>query len=410
MLNKTVEKIPERYKKTEMGVIPEEWQIKKLGKLCGFTQGVQIPQSEQIKYNKEGYIRYLYVRDFFTDNFKWYVKNIYPDKIMKESDIMMVNTGNTAGTVYSGTEGVLSNNAFKISFNKREITNEYLFLFLKSAFTQNMIKNIFNTAGQPHVGHKNIAQVYIPLPSISEQTAISNVLSDTDALISSLEKLTAKKKKIKIATMQQLLTGKKRLPGFEEGKSCKKTEIGIIPEDWEVKKLGEIFKITRGQVLATGKMSKLKSSDYSYPVYSSQTSNNGLIGYFNNYLFKNAITWTTDGANAGDVKYRREKFYCTNVCGVLLSNEGFANHCVAEAFNRVSRKYVSYVGNPKLMNNVVKEILVLIPSKLEEQIRISNVITDMNNEINQLKQELTKYKMIKQSMMQELLTGKTRLV
>ena len=80
------------------------------------------------------------------------------------------------------------------------------------------------------------------------------------------------------------------------------------------------------------------------------------MGYYNKFLFNSAITWTTDGANAGTVKYRNGRFYCTNVCGVLLSDAELANKANAEALNNIAWKYVSKVGHPKLMNNVMGEI------------------------------------------------------
>lgn len=95
------------------------------------------------------------------------------------------------------------------------------------------------------------------------------------------------------------------------------------------------------------------------------------MGYYSEYLFDTAITWTTDGANAGTVKYREGKFYSTNVNGVLISEKGYANNAVAEIINQVAWKYVSKVGNPKLMNNVMGEILIKIPSSTHEQDRIS---------------------------------------
>ena len=108
-----------------------------------------------------------------------------------------------------------------------------------------------------------------------------------------------------------------------------------------------------------------------YPVYSSQTKDNGLMGYYKDYLYEDAITWTTDGANAGTVNYRAGKFYCTNVCGVLLSNEVTANQMIAEALNNVAKGYVSYVGNPKLMNNVMADIEIMIPPQAEEREKLS---------------------------------------
>ena len=133
---------------------------------------------------------------------------------------------------------------------------------------------------------------------------------------------------------------------------------------WEQREVRKTFKITRGYVLAATKTSNTKSDKTPYPVYSSQTKDNGLMGYYSDYLFDTAITWTTDGANAGTVRFRDGKFYCTNVCGVLLSENGFSNKMVAEALNLVAWKYVSKVGNPKLMYRLcpVTKTRCVIPS------------------------------------------------
>ena len=110
-----------------------------------------------------------------------------------------------------------------------------------------------------------------------------------------------------------------------------------------------------------------------YPVYSSQTKDNGLMGFYKDYLFENAITWTTDGANAGTVNYRAGKFYCTNVCGVLLADKVTPNQMIAEAINNVAKRHVSYVGNPKLMNNVMAEIEIYLPATDKERQSISSM-------------------------------------
>lgn len=192
-------------------------------------------------------------------------------------------------------------------------------------------------------------------------------------------------------------------------KGYKQTDVGVIPHDWEPKRIGDIFRVTRGQVLSMRKVSPVRLGDYQYPVYSSQTEANGLAGYYTKFLFDSCITWTTDGANAGDVKYRPGKFYCTNVCGVLENKLGYANLCIAAIFNSVSRKYVSYVGNPKLMNNVVADIVIGIPSTVQEQTAIANTLSDTDALIEKLTKLIEKKKNIKQGAMQELLTGKRRL-
>ena len=138
-----------------------------------------------------------------------------------------------------------------------------------------------------------------------------------------------------------------------------------------------------------------------YPVYSSQTRNRGLAGYFSDFLYEDAITWTTDGANAGEVNYRAGKFYCTNVCGVLLSTEGYANACTAALLNSVSRSYVSYVGNPKLMNGVMAKITIPLPSLAEQQ-RIADFISFLDTQITAESNQLTALKTHKQGLMQQL--------
>ena len=163
---------------------------------------------------------------------------------------------------------------------------------------------------------------------------------------------------------------------------------------WTEIEIGKAFQVTRGYVLPTTVVRQDASEEYIYPVYSSQTKDNGLMGYYNDYLYENAITWTTDGANAGTVHYRPGKFYCTNVCGVLLSDEGNANRCVAEILGSVSKKYVSYVGNPKLMNNVMSEIKIYVPT-IAEQKKIDEFISVIDHRIEKqrkLIEHLKKYK------------------
>jgi len=152
-------------------------------------------------------------------------------------------------------------------------------------------------------------------------------------------------------------------------------------DDWEERKIKDIFKITRGQVLAATETSEEKSDISPFPVYSSQTKNNGLMGYYKDYLFDTAITWTTDGANAGTVSYRSGRFYSTNVNGVLISDKGYTNKAISEILNLEAWKWVSHVGNPKLMNNVMGDISIMIPSSFEEQDRLSDFLNQLDDTI-----------------------------
>ena len=176
--------------------------------------------------------------------------------------------------------------------------------------------------------------------------------------------------------------------------------------DWEQRKVSELFKVTRGYVLAATLTEPAKTDEKPYPVYSSQTKDNGLMGYYKGYLYEDAITWTTDGANAGTVNYRAEKFYCTNVCGVLLSNEVTANQMIAEALNNVAKGYVSYVGNPKLMNNVMADIEIMIPTQAKEREKLSVFFRNLDHLITLHQCKCKKLICIKKSMLENMFPQK----
>ena len=160
-------------------------------------------------------------------------------------------------------------------------------------------------------------------------------------------------------------------------------------EEWITDSLENIFKITRGLVIAKNKIVKEKNNNFPYPVYSSQTQNEGLMGYYNQYLYENAITWTTDGANAGTVNFRSDKFYCTNVCGVLLKKEYEPNMCLAMIISKQTYKYVfKELGNPKLMNNVMAKIEIIFPESKNEQYKINSFFNFLNKQINLLNKKI----------------------
>ena len=137
--------------------------------------------------------------------------------------------------------------------------------------------------------------------------------------------------------------------------------------------LSEIAELGRGRVISSAEISKQKNPIY--PVYSSQTSNNGVMGYLDNYDYEGEyITWTTDGANAGTVYYRNGKFNCTNVCGILKIKNGYDAYYISNILNCYTKKYVSTnLANPKLMNNVMANIKINLPS-IERQKYFSNIL------------------------------------
>ena len=266
-----------------------------------------------------------------------------------------------------------------------------------------------DTTSVPQINNKHVKPLPFPLPKLAEQRAIAEVLGDVDALLGSLEQLITKKRDLKQAAMQQLLTGKKRLPGFALSDRLKHTAVGEVPEDWKVQKVGEIATVGRGRVISHREISNALSP--LYPVYSSQTSDDGVMGYIDTFDFDGEyITWTTDGANAGTVFHRNGRFNCTNVCGTIKLTRDNAIF-VAKVLGRFASRHVSRnLGNPKLMNDVMKRIQIPLPPNVQEQTAIAEVLSDMDAELAALEQRLAKTRDLKQGLMQELLTGRTRLV
>lgn len=245
-----------------------------------------------------------------------------------------------------------------------------------------------------HLHNSDIKEVGVNFPSLPEQQKIGSFFRALDRLISSRQKRYDKLLGIKAALLQKMFP--------KQGESVPEIRFEGFCGEWETRKVSDMFKVTRGFVLAATLTSKKSSKDMPYPVYSSQTLDGGLMGYYKDYLYEDAITWTTDGANAGTVNFRSGKFYCTNVCGVLLSKEVKASKVIAESLNMVTKGYVSYVGNPKLMNNVMAEIEIKIPVSPIEQDKISNLFISLDRLISLCGAELDKLKNIKKSCLEKM--------
>jgi restriction endonuclease S subunit len=137
-----------------------------------------------------------------------------------------------------------------------------------------------------------------------------------------------------------------------------------IHPDWPMVRIDELCELGRGRVISR---QDIDANPGPYPVYSSQTSDEGVFGYLGTYDFHGEyVTWTTDGANAGTVFYRNGKFNCTNVCGTLRCKAEAVKiidmRFLAQALGQLTKPYVVYVGNPKLMNKEVARILLPLPS------------------------------------------------
>ncbi len=248
----------------------------------------------------------------------------------------------------------------------------------------------------PAINSSDLAGIELPLPPVlAEQQKIAECLSSVDEVIAGQARKVDALKTHKKGLMQQLFP--------REGETQPRFRFPEFRNagEWETKAVGDVFRVTRGDVLSMRLVKDEPSSEMPYPVFSSQTKSNGLAGYYSDYLYEDAITWTTDGANAGDVNFRSGKFYCTNVCGVLINTQGYTNTCVAALLNSVTRNHVSYVGNPKLMNGVMARIEIPFPP-IEEQQRIADCLSSLDARIAAETQKLEALKTHKRGLMQQL--------
>ena len=247
----------------------------------------------------------------------------------------------------------------------------------------------------PRADWKLVSKTVFSIPSnISEQAAIGTYFTALDSLITLHQRKYDKLTNVKKSMLEKMFP--------KNGSNVPEIRFKGFTEAWEQRKVSELFRVTRGYVLAATQTETTKTDEKPYPVYSSQTKDKGLMGYYKDYLYEDAITWTTDGANAGTVNYRAGKFYCTNVCGVLLSNEVKANQMIAEALNSVAKGYVSYVGNPKLMNNVMADIVIQIPTQAEEREQLSSFFAKLDNLITLHQRELEKLKNLKKACLEKM--------
>lgn len=173
---------------------------------------------------------------------------------------------------------------------------------------------------------------------------------------------------------------------------------------WLTKKIKDLCQIGRGRVIS---QEEIQNNPGVYPVYSSQSMNKGEMGRIDSYDFEGEyVTWTTDGAYAGTVFHRDGKFNCTNVCGTLKAKEEEKLDLLFLSYllSTQAKKYVSYVGNPKLMNGVMADIELLLPENKPEQTRIAQILSTADAAIAQTEDLITKYQRIKTGLMQDLLT------
>ena len=239
--------LPEGYKQTDVGLIPEDWEVASLGNIGQTFIGLTYRPEDTREFGT------LVLRSSNIQNGRLvYENNVYINPELILPSRVIVEKGDILICVRNGSKQLIGKcalidektagcafGAFMSVFRTK--LAKFIFYQFQSHVIQMQIDEIMG-ATINQITTKDLIAFQIPLPPTEkEQRTIAQALSDVDALIAALDKLIVKKRHIKTATMQQLLTGKKRLPGFGEGKGYKKTDIGVIPEDWEVKPLGNLI-------------------------------------------------------------------------------------------------------------------------------------------------------------------------
>ena len=392
-----MKKLEQRVPNLRFKGFTDDWEQRKLGDVVNFFSGLTYHPSD---VKNKGY---FVIRSSNIQN----NQIVSADDIFVNKDIINVpnvKQGDIIVVVRNGSRKLIGKHAQVLTdmpntvigafmTGVRSKSNFYINALLDSdQFQKEIYKNLGATINQITIGE--FRKMRFIITSGNEAQTIGEFFKKIDTLITLQQRKLDLLKQFKKGLLQKMFADKDskrpvlRFKGFHD--------------DWEQRKVSDIFTVTRGQVLATTKISEVKTNEMCFPVYSSQTKNNGLMGYYNKYLFNTAITWTTDGANAGTVNYREGKFYSTNVNGVLLSDDGYANKAIAEILDRVAWRHVSRVGNPKLMNNVMSNIKISIPSSFEEQNAISEFLIKFDHLIVLHQRKQNHLKLLKKSLLQQM--------
>ena len=383
------------YKKTEVGVIPEDWDCIQLGNIGDCIIGLTYKPSDVKDYGRL-VLRSSNINEnrlVFTDNV--YVDiPIKDDLVVQENDILICVRNGSRNLI--GKCALIDKKSTGQTFGAfmsvfRSIYGRYLFNCFQSSIIKKQLNEIMG-ATINQITNKDLKSFYVPLPNNDEeQQAIAEALSDVDAVVSSLTKLINKKKNIKQGAMQELLTGKKRLDGFSG--------------EWEVVEFKDIF------IKHQTKNYQINSVDYmevgSHPVIDQGKKKIVAYSERKDKLF----SCPTEGIIVFGDHTRELKFinfdFVIGADGTQVISTKNDNN-VQYYYYSLMEKEIPNTG----YNRHYKYLLEMkfYRPKLEEQTAIASILSDMDAEIEALEQKLNKYKAIKQSMMQELLTGRIRLI
>ena len=395
-----------RFKDTEIGLIPEVWEINNLGKAFDFLPNNTLSRDA---LSQSGEIKSIHYGDILTkygahvDVNKDTIPaisnpNYYATTVAHDGDIMIADTaedetvGKAVEVINVGTSYVVAglHTIWLHPKNCESFYVGYLGYGFNATIYHKQLFPLMQGTKVTSISRSAIKKTFILTPPIAEQRKIFSALTSVDDLISALDKLIEKKKNIKQGSMQLLLTGKKRLKGFTD--------------PWVEKKMGSI-EIQNGAML--------NSTEYkagNIPVIAGGKQPAGYHSSSNRLA--NTITISASGANAGYISFYKGPIFASD-CSTINEQKGisieFLYYCLLLRQNAI---YKCQTGGaqPHIHAKDIKDIGFSMPSDISEQKRIASIIESMDDEISSLETKKAKYEQVKQGMMQQLLTGKIRLI
>ena len=302
-----------------------------------------------------------------------------------KNSILFVSIGSTIGKCGIAPVELTSNQQINAIFPSPSYSVDYLFYAVCTAAPK--IKAQAGEQAVPIVNKTQFSETAVAIPPLAEQRAIAGALSDVDALLGALDQLIAKKRDLKQAAMQQLLTGQTRLPGFHG--------------EWMVTRLGDVLKVRHGK-----SQHGITSPDGQYPILAS----GGEIGRTNSFIYDKPSVLIGRKGTIDSPQYVDSPFWTVDTLFFTeISNEADAKFIFYKFTMIRWRSYNEASGVPSLNAKTIENIEIEIPT-LAEQTAIAEVLTDMDAELAALEQRRAKTRALKQGMMQELLTGRTRLL
>ena len=428
------------YKASELGMIPQDWEISTIKDvILGTMQNGLFYEPNR----KKGETLFINVGDMYlsspikTDLLGTFQANKQEIKKFRvyNGDLLftrssIVPDGIAFCNFYASEQKALfDSHLIKIRVNRNLVLPAFLYLNCISNFARKFFVSNAKTAIMTTIDQKVIGNCPVLLPSIFEQTAIATALSDTDALISSLQTLIAKKKAIKLSAMQNLLSGKIRLPEFAQRpdgspKTTHQTELGCVPEDWEVVELEKVAEIKSGGTPSTNRSEFWNG----HILWCTPTDITSLSG---KYLSDTNRKITEMGLNNSAAELlpigsvlmtsRATIGECTIVKRPMTTNQGFKNFICNRTVNNEFLYYLLSSQKDKFIElcngstfleistTQVRKFKITIPKSTTEQTAIAQLLSDIDAEIEALEGRLKKTQSLKQGMMQALLTGKIRL-